>query len=153
MSVCLDCLVSLYKREHACTAVHVGCTHANIGSCHLRHPSMHVSGFLLFRIVLTLTHLCMWVSVHVCGNKGDDVLCAAPSCLPSPTVKVISLFSPLPAAATRDRLTNTNHLDGRAEGGRNKERRIKKTRKLLTETQWENRGKEIEKKDVVIKRH
>lgn len=44
-----------------------------------------------------------------------------------PTVKVISLFSPLPAAATRDRLTNTNHLDDQSrQRERQKERRIKK---------------------------
>lgn len=42
--------------------------------------------------------------------RAGDVPCAASL----PTVKVISLFSPLPAAATRDRLTNTNHLDGRS---------------------------------------
>lgn len=35
-------------------------------------------------------------------------------CTPPAAVKVISLFSPLPAAATRDRLRNTNHIDGRS---------------------------------------
>lgn len=52
---------------------------------------------------------------------GDDVWCAASL----PTAKVISLFSPLPAAATRDRLTNTNHLDGRS---REKKRGVKRRR-------------------------
>lgn len=36
------------------------------------------------------------------------------------TARVISLFSPLPAAATRDRLTNTNHLDGQSGERRKK---------------------------------
>lgn len=43
------------------------------------------------------------------------------------TEKVISLFSPLPAAATRDRLTNTNYLDGQSREGEKKGEEDEKT--------------------------
>lgn len=59
----------------------------------------------------------MWiVRLHVCLWEQWRVMmfCVLLLAASLPTVKVISLFSPLPAAATRDRLTNTNHLDGRS---------------------------------------
>lgn len=91
------------------------CVREHIGFCHLRHPSLHVSGGLLFECVCT--HFSMSVCVSACvfvgTMTGDDVPCTLLAASLS-TVKVISLFSPLPAAATRDRLTNTNYLDGQS---------------------------------------
>lgn len=100
--VCVSCM-SMNAR--LCMCVHTG-------ECHLRHPFLRVPGFLSFRFVRTLAH-----SLHVCLWDQWRVMMFRMLLLAAslPTVKVISLFSPLPAAATRDRLTNTNHLDGQSK--------------------------------------
>lgn len=73
---------------------------------------LYITG-LCARSRVSLVRVCVFAG----RVTGDDVWCAASL----PTVKVISLFSPLPAAATRDRLTNTNRLDGRAERRRKRD--------------------------------